>query len=96
MSEGGTLLLFPYLITKLCRRANIKEHLTDIRVKPNPYNFPLKIQGGGAPGYRKKRKIDVGKSTVERLESCIPFTVRNLKDIGMYIRFIKELVSGLT
>ncbi|KAF3656950.1 hypothetical protein FXO38_13905 [Capsicum annuum] len=92
---GGTHLLFPSLINELCKKVRVVEYPDDTWVSPGTPIYHLKIQGEGAPGKRKKRKIDLGKSTVEESESYRPSTFKPLEDIGIDIRFINELVSGL-
>lgn len=93
-NQGGTLLVFPSLITELCKKAKVKEYGTDTWVHPGPYIFPLKIWGEGPLGQSNKRKIDLGKYIVEESESCKPSTVGPLEGIRVDIRVIKEMVLG--
>ncbi|KAF3681585.1 hypothetical protein FXO38_01640 [Capsicum annuum] len=51
-NHRGTLLLFPFLITKLCKRANVEEYSIDTWVYPGPCIFLLKFQDEGSPGWR--------------------------------------------
>ncbi|KAF3629475.1 hypothetical protein FXO38_27664 [Capsicum annuum] len=60
-----------------------------------PRTTLLKIRGEGVPGHSKKRKVNSGKPTAEEPEFCRPSAAGPLEDIGIDIRAIMELVSGL-
>lgn len=51
---GGMHLLFPFLITELCKRAGVVESSSDTWVSPKTPIYPLKIQGDGPLNKRKK------------------------------------------
>lgn len=92
---GGTHLLFPYLITKLCRRAGVVEYPRDTWVSPETSIYPLKIWVEGALGKYKKKKIDLGKSTCEDPKSYRPDRADLFEEIGIDLNFIREFVWGL-
>ncbi|KAF3673771.1 hypothetical protein FXO38_05511 [Capsicum annuum] len=92
---GGMHLLFPYLITDLCKRARVVVYPGDTWVYPGTPIYSLKIQGEGAPGKNKKRKINIRKSIIEDSESSRPSTTNPFDDISNEIRTIKDLVSKL-
>lgn len=60
------------MITELCKRAEVEEHLGDNGVSPNNPIFPLIIRGEGALSKGKKRKIDLGKSVDDDIKPCRP------------------------
>lgn len=71
------------------------EYLKDTWVCPGTFIYPLKVWGEGALGKIKKRKINLVKSTCEEPESCRPSIAGPFEEIGIYLRAIRELVSGL-
>lgn len=73
----------------------MEEYPIDTWVKLNPYITLHKIRGIGVPSQSKKRKVDLSKPTVEEPNYCRPSTTGHLEDIGIDIKAIKELVSGL-
>lgn len=71
------------------------EYTYDTGVHPRTPLYRLKILGEGAPGKRKKRKINVGKSKIKESKSYTPLTAGPLENSVVNNRVIKELVSGL-
>ncbi|KAF3623054.1 hypothetical protein FXO37_32057 [Capsicum annuum] len=90
----GSLLLFPSLITELCRRAGVEEYPHDTWVWSKTLIYSLKSRVEDAPGKTKKRKIDLGKSIHKDIDSCRPSTSSPFEEISIEIRAIRELVSG--
>lgn len=61
-NQGGMLLLFPSLKTKLYKRAKVEGYVKDTWVHPSSSIFPLKFWGRGAQGQSKKKNMELGKS----------------------------------
>lgn len=87
-----TYILFPSLVTELCRRAGVVEYLDDTWVHSETLIYPFKIWGKGEPSKRKKINVDLVKSTVEGSGSCRSSTDGPLENIGVDINVIKELM----
>ncbi|KAF3645625.1 hypothetical protein FXO38_19562 [Capsicum annuum] len=94
-THRGTLLLFPSLITGLCKRAGVVEYAADTWVCPGSLICPLKFRGKGAPGQRKKRKMNSGKSAQQDTDSCRPSSANAFDDISIQIQGVRELLSRL-
>lgn len=66
LHQGRPSLIFPPLITTLCKKVGVSRHHADNWVDPDEVFHPLKITGEGSAVHRKKRKIKV---TVENADA---------------------------
>lgn len=71
-NQGGPLLMFPSLITKLCKRAGVEEDPRDTWVCPKILIYLLNIRGEGTFRKIKNRKVDLGKSVEDDMDSSRP------------------------
>lgn len=88
------MLLFPSLITELCKRAKVKEYPRDNWISMKTPIYPLNMHSQGAPSKRKK-KIDLGKSVDDDIDPCWPFIAGSFDKLSNEIRSIRELIFGL-
>lgn len=90
-NHSGTHLLFPSLITELCRRARVMEYPNNAWVRHGTPIYPLKIHGEREPSKSKNKKIDLGKSTCEEPKSLgHPLLVR-LKILRLILGSLRSL-----
>lgn len=89
----------PYSYFLFCsylhRRSRVEEYIRDTWVLQKNPIYPLKIREESALGKSKKRKINLGKSTDEDIDSCRTSIIGLFKEISIDMGAIRELVSRL-
>jgi len=91
--QGGTLLIFPSLITELCRRAHVEKWNGDHLIPADKPLHPLRVTGAGSVLKSKKRKVEitVGEgSSSQTAQAEGPFGMLNSQ-----LASIRDLVSQL-
>lgn len=73
------MLMFPSMITEMCRRVKVEEYLGDNWISPNTPIYPLKIRGKVTLGKSKKRKVKSEKSMEDNIDSYRPSSVGPFK-----------------
>lgn len=64
-NHGGTYLLFPSFITKLCKMVEVEKYVVGTWAYLDNLICLLKFIGEGTSGQSKKRKMDTGKLVQE-------------------------------
>lgn len=88
-------LIFPFLITELCKRAELEEAPKDNGVSPRAPIIPLKVRGDGTTTKSKRRKVDSGKSLSVEESSTRPSMVGPFESLGNDLRVVRDLVKKL-
>lgn len=86
-------IMFPLLITKLYRRSRVDAFPKNSWVSPKTLSYLLKIRGEGVLGKSNKRKVDLGRSVDDNVNSCRQSVIGPIDEISVKMRAIKELVS---
>lgn len=76
------MLLFPSLIIELCKRDEVEEYLGDNWISLMKTIYPLKICGEGPHSKSKKKKIKLGKSVDDNVDSCRPYIAGPFKELS--------------
>lgn len=71
-NQRGPMLIFQSLITKLCKRVEVEEYSRDNCISLKTLIYLLNMCGEGTTSKSKKKKIDLGKSIDDDLNSCRP------------------------
>lgn len=87
------MLMFPSLITLLCKRADVEEYLGDNQISLKEPIYPLKMHGAGTTSNRKNRQIDLGKSVDDDLNYCRLSSVGQFEELSSHMYVVHEFVS---
>lgn len=81
-NHGIPMLMFPSLITELFKRVEVEKYLGDNQISSKTLIYPLKMHGEVTTSKNKKRKINLGKSVDDDLESWSPSSAKPFEDLS--------------